>query len=129
MKQEFPNTTLFYGTEGLNELAQLTCDLLVVAIVGTTALKATELGIKAGSPIGLACKEVLVTAGDIFMPLAKDLKVPIYPIDSEHAAIKQCLAGIDEDTKQISKLILTASGGPFFKTDPLYCPQLRQKTL
>ena len=124
LKQEFPNTTLFYGTEGLNELAQLTCDLLVVAIVGTTALKATELGIKAGSPIGLACKEVLVTAGDIFMPLAKDLKVPIYPIDSEHAAIKQCLAGIDEDTKQISKLILTASGGPFFKTDPSVLPSI-----
>jgi 1-deoxy-D-xylulose-5-phosphate reductoisomerase len=65
-------------------------------------------------PIGLASKEVLVAAGEIIMAKARENKVPILPIDSEHAAIKQCLAGINENPAEISKLILTASGGPFF---------------
>ena len=79
----------------------------------TCSLVPTFEAIKQKIPIGLACKEVLVSAGNIIMPLAKQLNVPILPIDSEHAALKQCLAGIQEDPAQIEKLILTASGGPF----------------
>lgn len=114
LRGEFPKTTFFCGAEGLVTLAEQDYDLTVVAIVGTTALKATEVAIRSGSTIGLACKEVLVTAGDLFMKLARDHNVAVLPIDSEHAALKQCLAGIDEDLNQIEKLILTASGGPFF---------------
>jgi len=90
-------------------------DLLVVAVVGTAALMPTYLAIKKGITIGLACKEVLVAAGRIIMDLAEKHGVSILPIDSEHAAIKQCLAGIGEDRSQIEKLILTASGGPFWQ--------------
>ncbi len=106
---------LFWGDDGLCTLATSTVDLLLVAIVGTASLKPTYRAIDKGIPIALACKEVLVSAGDLIMDLARKKKVPIIPVDSEHAALKQCLAGIQEDPAQIQRLILTASGGPFFK--------------
>ena len=114
LRDEFTGIEFLASDAGLIEIASIACDLTVVAIVGTTALKATEVAIRSGSTIGLACKEVLVTAGRLFMDLAAEHNVQILPIDSEHAAIKQCLAGINEDLNQINKLILTASGGPFF---------------
>lgn len=89
-------------------------DLLIVAIVGTASLMPTYHAIQEKIPIGLACKEVLVAAGKLIMDLARVNHVPILPVDSEHAAIKQCLAGIAENTSEIDKLILTASGGPFW---------------
>ncbi len=88
-------------------------DVWVVAVVGTASLQATMNIIKKRIPIALACKEVLVSAGKLIMAAARENHVPIIPIDSEHAALKQCLAGINEKLSYISRLILTASGGPF----------------
>lgn len=108
-------TQVVWGDSGLLELSVFgDPDLLVVAIVGTAALMPTVHAIRQGISIGLACKEILVAAGDYVMALAREKGVSILPIDSEHAAIKQCLAGILEDEKQVSKLVLTASGGPFW---------------
>ncbi len=105
---------LYFGDDGLIQIATASeNNLLVVAIVGTASLRPTYEAIKCGIPIGLACKEVLVAAGDCIMDLARHHQVPVLPIDSEHAALKQCLAAVDEDLTQVSRLILTASGGPF----------------
>ena len=101
-----------FGMEGLIELAQHPdSDMVVTAVVGMMGLRPTVAAINAGKDIALANKETLVTAGHIIMPLAKEKNVRILPVDSEHSAILQCLTG--EDQKEISKIILTASGGPF----------------
>ena len=100
------------GMEGLREVAS--CEessLLVTAIVGMIGIVPTIDAIRAGKDIALANKETLVTAGHIIMPLAKKYGVKILPVDSEHSAIFQALNG--EDAKQIDKILLTASGGPF----------------
>lgn len=103
---------VLFGMEGLIELAQHPdSDMVVTAVVGMMGLRPTVAAINAGKDIALANKETLVTAGHIIMPLAKEKNVRILPVDSEHSAILQCLTG--EDQKEISKIILTASGGPF----------------
>ena len=100
------------GMEGLLELAAMEeSEILVTAIVGMIGIRPTIEGIKAGKDIALANKETLVTAGHIIMPLAKEYGVRILPVDSEHSAIFQSLNG--EDVRTISKLLITASGGPF----------------
>jgi 1-deoxy-D-xylulose-5-phosphate reductoisomerase len=100
------------GMEGLLEIAVLEdSDILVTAIVGMIGIRPTIAAIEAGKNIALANKETLVTAGHIIMPLAKEKNVSIFPVDSEHSAIFQCLQG--NSRKQISKILLTASGGPF----------------
>lgn len=100
------------GMEGLLEVATLPeAEILVTAIVGMIGIRPTIAAIEAGKDIALANKETLVTAGHIIMPLAKEKKVRILPVDSEHSAIFQCLNG--EDGRHISRLLLTASGGPF----------------
>lgn len=100
------------GMEGLLELAAMEeSDILVTAIVGMIGIRPTIEGIKAGKDIALANKETLVTAGHIIMPLAKEYGVRILPVDSEHSAIFQSLNGEKPDT--VSKLLITASGGPF----------------
>ena len=100
------------GMEGLLELAAMEeSEILVTAIVGMIGIRPTIEGIKAGKDIALANKETLVTAGHIIMPLAKEYGVRILPVDSEHSAIFQSLNG--EDARTISKLLITASGGPF----------------
>lgn len=100
------------GMEGLLELAAMEeSEILVTAIVGMIGIRPTIEGIKAGKDIALANKETLVTAGHIIMPLAKEYSVRILPVDSEHSAIFQSLNG--EDARTISKLLITASGGPF----------------
>ena len=104
---------LYCGHEGNNIVATQDVDLLVVAIVGTSAIEPTYNAILKGTNIALACKEVLVSAGDLIMQLAKENNVDIIPIDSEHAAIKQCLASVKEDITQVGEIYLTASGGPF----------------
>jgi len=86
-------------------------DLVLVALVGYSGLKPTYNAIKNKKPIALANKEVLVVAGEIITALAAENGVPIFPVDSEHSAIFQCLSG--EFHNPIEKLILTASGGPF----------------
>lgn len=101
------------GTEALTEIATLEeADLVVVAVAGVIGLRPTLAGIRAGKHIALASKEVLVAAGEIVMPLVAEYGVNMTPIDSEHSAIFQCLQGYRPD--QIDKLILTASGGPFY---------------
>jgi 1-deoxy-D-xylulose-5-phosphate reductoisomerase len=86
-------------------------DFLVISLVGIDALIPTITAIEAGKDIGLATKEVLVAAGNIVMKKAKDKKILLLPIDSEHCAIHQCIAGVNN--KKIKNIILTASGGPF----------------
>lgn len=100
------------GMEGLIEAAVCPqAQILVTAIVGMIGIVPTIEAIKTGKDIALANKETLVTAGHIIMPLAKEKGVRILPVDSEHSAIFQCLNG--ENQKRISKILLTASGGPF----------------
>ena len=101
-----------YGMEGLISVA--TCDeadTVVTAVVGMIGVQPTIAAIKAKKTIALANKETLVTAGHIIMPLAKELGVSILPVDSEHSAIFQSING--ERQNKISKILLTASGGPF----------------
>ncbi len=100
------------GMEGLIESAILPeAQVLVTAIVGMIGIRPTIAAIEAGKDIALANKETLVTAGHIIMPLAKKCGVSILPVDSEHSAIFQSLNG--EPANRISKILLTASGGPF----------------
>ena len=100
------------GMEGLLEIAVLPeSQVLVTAIVGMIGIRPTIAAIEAGKDIALANKETLVTAGHIIMPLAKEKGVSILPVDSEHSAIFQSLNG--EPKNRISKILLTASGGPF----------------
>jgi 1-deoxy-D-xylulose-5-phosphate reductoisomerase len=114
IKEHHLKIEVMSGQEGLVAVATLEgTQLAVIAVVGTASLLPTVKAIEKGIPIGLACKEILVSAGDLIMSAARKHQVPILPIDSEHAALKQCLAGIHENPKYIYKLILTASGGPF----------------
>lgn len=100
------------GMDGLLEVArQPESEILVTAIVGMIGILPTIEAINAGKDIALANKETLVTAGHIIMPLAAEKKVPILPVDSEHSAIFQSMNG--ENRKRVSKILLTASGGPF----------------
>lgn len=112
LKKRGLNVKIVFGKEGLEEVAAWqSAEFVVVAIVGLAALAPTIAAIAAGKAIGLANKEVLVSAGKLVMDLAKKFKVPLIPIDSEHSAIFQCLEG--RDLKTISRVVLTASGGPF----------------
>ena len=100
------------GAQALEEVVTLdSVDIVLTALVGYAGLLPTVKAIKAGKPIALANKETLVVAGAMIMPLAKEMGVPILPVDSEHSAIFQCLMG--ESHNPIEKVILTASGGPF----------------
>lgn len=100
------------GMEGLLEVSVIPeSEILVTAIVGMLGIRPTIAAIKAGKKIAMANKETLVTAGHIIIPLAKEYKVPILPVDSEHSAIFQSLQGAGDN--KISRILLTASGGPF----------------
>ena len=100
------------GMEGLLEVSVIPeSEILVTAIVGMLGIRPTIAAIKEGKKIALANKETLVTAGHIIIPLAKEYKVPILPVDSEHSAIFQSLQGAGDN--KISRILLTASGGPF----------------
>ena len=101
-----------YGMEGLIELSVLKeADILVTAVVGMIGIRPTIAAIKAGKTIALANKETLVCAGHLIIPLAKECGVPILPVDSEHSAVFQSLQG--QPKGKVSKILLTASGGPF----------------
>lgn len=101
-----------YGMEGLIEAATLPeAEVLVTAIVGMIGIRPTIAAINAGKTIALANKETLVCAGHIIMPLIKEKKVPLLPVDSEHSAIFQSLQG--QPKERLAKILLTASGGPF----------------
>lgn len=103
------------GVEGLIESASYeNSDIVVTAVVGMIGIRPTIAAINAGKDIAIANKETLVCAGHIIMKLAKEKGINIYPVDSEHSAIFQCLQGKADN--EIRKLILTASGGPFLHT-------------
>jgi len=103
-----------FGEEGLIEAATIaSADCVITAVVGMVGLKPTLAAIRAGKRIGLANKETMVCAGELVMAEARKYGVEIIPVDSEHSAIFQCLMGC-EDRKEIKRLVLTCSGGPFF---------------
>ena len=103
-----------WGEEGLIEAAVMpNADCVITAVVGMVGLKPTLAAIRAGKRIGLANKETLVCAGELVMAEARRCGAEIVPVDSEHSAIFQCLMGC-RDKKEVKRLILTCSGGPFF---------------
>ncbi len=103
-----------WGEEGLIEAATIPgADCVITAVVGMVGLKPTLAAIRAGKRIGLANKETLVCAGELVMDEAEKHGVEIIPVDSEHSAIFQCLMG-SGDRREVKRLILTCSGGPFF---------------
>jgi 1-deoxy-D-xylulose-5-phosphate reductoisomerase len=102
--------SILSGEQGLQYVSNIKCDLVVSAIVGSAGLVPTYNAIKSGSNIALANKESLVCAGDILMEAAKKYQVDILPVDSEHSGIIQVLS----NKEAVSKVILTASGGPFY---------------
>jgi 1-deoxy-D-xylulose-5-phosphate reductoisomerase len=99
------------GPSGLAEAAAGNADLVMAAIVGCAGLEPVMAAVESGKTVALANKEALVTAGDLMMEAARRSGATILPVDSEHNAIFQCLAG--QDCHQVARLILTASGGPF----------------
>lgn len=105
---------VMWGEEGLIAAATIeSADCVITAVVGMVGLKPTLAAIRAGKRIGLANKETLVCAGELVMTEAEKYGVEIIPVDSEHSAIFQCLMGC-RDSREIKRLILTCSGGPFF---------------
>lgn len=109
---KYPNIQVFDGMEGLIKIASLEeIDTVVTSVVGMIGLKPTMAAIEAKKDIALANKETLVVAGELVMNKAKENNVKILPVDSEHSAIFQSLSGYKN--KDIKKILLTASGGPF----------------
>ncbi len=116
LKQRLADTSIRVvgGREGLMEAATLPqADTVVTAVVGIAGLEPTLAAIDQGKRIALANKETLVCAGDLVMRRAEEKGAEIVPVDSEHSAIFQCLQGC-KDRGEVKRLIITASGGPFF---------------
>jgi 1-deoxy-D-xylulose-5-phosphate reductoisomerase len=117
--KEFPRAKLAMssGPDGIERLVELAtlpeADLVLIAIVGTGGLRPALAAIAAGKDIAVASKEILVMAGEAVMAAARRKGVKVLPVDSEHNAIFQCLEG--RDAREVRRLILTASGGPFRK--------------
>ena len=108
IRQALPGVTVIDGADAAAQVASITCDVVLNAITGSIGLAATLSALKVGNRLALANKESLVAAGDLVMSLAQENQ--IIPVDSEHSALWQCLmAG---KISEVSKLILTASGGP-----------------
>ncbi len=106
------DTKVYAGENSLCSIVQMeSIDIVLAALVGYSGLRPTIKALEAGKAIALANKETLVVAGDIITALARDKGVNIYPVDSEHSAIFQCLVG--EFHNRIERIVLTASGGPF----------------
>ncbi|WP_034550259.1 1-deoxy-D-xylulose-5-phosphate reductoisomerase [Carnobacterium funditum] len=112
LKLDYPKVRFTYEEEGLSELVVIEeVDTVVTALMGSIGLVPTLTAIEAGKEIALANKETLVIAGDLVMGLASKKNVKIFPLDSEHSAIFQCLQG--ENINHVSQLLITASGGSF----------------
>ncbi len=110
------NVTIHTGADGLLEMATLAeADVVLIAIVGTAGLHPALAAIDAGKDLAIASKEILVMAGEIITAAARRRGVRLLPVDSEHNAIFQCLDGHQGGEAEVSRLILTASGGPFRK--------------
>ena len=112
---EQKNIKLIYGDNASSNIPLEDIDIAVNAIVGTAGLQPTIQLIENGVDVALSNKESLVLGGHIIMPLARKNNVTIFPVDSEHSAIYQCLHG--EDSSELKKIILTGSGGPFLKRE------------
>ncbi|MFP4619894.1 MAG: 1-deoxy-D-xylulose-5-phosphate reductoisomerase [Bacteroidales bacterium] len=103
---------IYSGMDALGEIVQSDhVDLVLISLVGYAGLLPTMNAIKSGKEIALANKETLVVAGELIKSLSGEYQAPIYPVDSEHSAIYQCLIG--EENNRVEKIYLTASGGPF----------------
>ena len=117
---------VFAGEEALAQIVEMDdIDIVLTAMVGYSGLKPTLNAIRAGKHIALANKETLVVAGELITKLAREKAVNIYPIDSEHSAIFQCMAG--EWENPIEKIYLTASGGPFRGKDKGFLKSVRKE--
>lgn len=113
LRETFKNINIFCGDEGMEEISKLTdFDISISALVGIAGLRPTYNMIKNGKTVALANKEVLVAGGELIMKTAKENNSKLLTVDSEHSAIMQCLNG--EESNKIDKILLTASGGPFF---------------
>ena len=109
VREALPGVAVIDGPDAAAQVASITCDVVLNAITGSIGLAATLSALKVGNCLALANKESLVAAGDLVMSLAKENQ--IIPVDSEHSALWQCL--MSGKANEVSKLILTASGGPF----------------
>ena len=118
VKSKLPAGAKFFpGAEGLARMVEETdADMVLVAIVGTAGLAPALAALRSGKDLAVASKEILVLAGSAVMAEAKKRKRQVLPVDSEHNAIFQCLQGANE--KEVRKVILTASGGPFRQSRP-----------
>lgn len=117
LKKRLPRLRVVSGLNGLIEAAQLSSsDIVVSALTGSIGILPTLAAIESGKDVALANKEVLVCAGSLIMKRAKEKGVHILPVDSEHSALFQCLEGREKG--EVRRLILTASGGPFFRKVP-----------
>ena len=120
------NIEVYSGIEGLEKIATLEeIDMVLTSVVGMIGLRPTIKAIEAKKDIALANKETLVVAGELVMKKAKEMGVDILPLDSEHSAIFQALNGYTE--KDVNKIILTASGGPFRGKDNEYLKNVTVK--
>ncbi len=114
LRAKLPSTVILSGIEGLQLGASFDCvDFVMLAMSGTLGLFPAISAIHAGKVIGIANKEVLVSAGELISNLVREKKVTMLPVDGEHAAIDQCLRG--KSVQAVRRLILTASGGPFWQ--------------
>lgn len=113
VQNEFPTLDVYYGQDGLQQISQLEdSNIAISALVGIAGLEPTYHMIKHTKKVALANKEVLVAGGELIMRLAHECGTQLLTVDSEHSAIMQCLKG--EENNPIDKILLTASGGPFF---------------
>ncbi|HQR94189.1 MAG: 1-deoxy-D-xylulose-5-phosphate reductoisomerase [Bacteroidetes bacterium 24-39-8] len=116
---------VFAGEKALEEVAAMDCyDMMLAGIVGYAGLRPTLQAVQMGKAVALANKETLVVAGDIVMQKAREHRAAVIPVDSEHSAIFQCLVG--EGNNPISKIILTASGGPFLGKKPNFLVNVKR---
>ena len=117
IREQLPRTRVLGGIEGVSKVASdWDADIVVAAITGAAGLVPTLAAILGGRDVALANKETLVMAGELIMRQARKAQVRLLPVDSEHSAIHQCLKG--ERKEQLKRIMLTASGGPFFRMSP-----------
>lgn len=117
LRQNCPGTEVVSGREGLLQAVTFAdADIVISAVAGAAGLAPTYAAVESGIDVALANKESMVMAGDLLMPLARRRQARILPVDSEHAALHQILRGFGSE--EIRRLILTASGGPFFHLEP-----------
>lgn len=116
LREQFPGLDIYWGKDGMEAISRLTdFDIGVSALVGVAGLRPTWNMIQNGKTVALANKEVLVAGGCLVMEAAKERHATLLTVDSEHSAIMQCLRG--ENHAEIERILLTASGGPFFEKE------------